>query len=63
MSEPRYAYIASPYNSAEMEARGGHRDTPSSCILYLDPSEAVHALFASLWDKPDEDFAAHVYQI
>lgn len=61
MSDPRFAYVASPYSLKELRDRGGHGG--SSCTLYLDPSEAVHALFASLWNEIDEDFVANGYQV
>jgi len=61
MSEPRFAYVASTYTSEELEERGGHGDRYNT--LYLDPSEAVNALFLSQWEKPDDDFVVNVYQV
>ena len=45
----------------DLEERGGHG--AYSCTLYLDPSEAVHNLFASMWNEIDEDFVANIYQV
>lgn len=61
MPEPRFAYVASPLSLEDIEGQGGHGGT--SCVLYLDPSEAVNALFSSLWNEPDDDFVANIYQV
>jgi len=61
LSEPRYAYVASPYSLEELKSLGGYGGSYNN--LYLDPSEAVHALFASLWEAPDDDFIINVYQV
>jgi len=62
LADPKFAYVASPLSLKDLDDAGGYSGA-SSCTLYLDPSEAVHALFASLWEKPDDDFVANVYQV
>ena len=61
LSEPKHAYVASPYTLEELESSGGYGGEYNT--MHLDPSEAVSVLFRSLWETPDDDFVANIYQV
>ena len=61
MSDPKYAYVASPHTLEELESMGGYGGEYNT--MYLNPSEAVDCLLRSLWETPDDDFVVNIYQI
>ena len=61
MSEPKHAYVASPYTLEELESMGGYGGEYNT--MYLNPSDATDCLLRSLCKTPDDDFVVNIYQI